>query len=274
MTISTPVYDSAQRRLPFAELRHFWEYRGLIRLLATRDLTVRYKRSVLGVWWTLLNPMFMVLVFWVVFSQLFGRQAGDVPFIVYLTTGILAAQYFTQGIIATGSAIVGSSSILVKVHVPPEVFSLAAGVAAAFNFLISLIPLIIMQIITGVGVPWTFGLVLLSTLAMLVLVTGLGLVVASAAVSFYDVFDLVRVLALLTTYLAATFYPLSIVPDGFVWIIKLNPLFHHIEVFRAFAFGAELGVLNVAAVVASTLVSLWLGIALFSRSWKNVVVTL
>ncbi len=271
---TTPVYDSSQRRIPLAELRHFWEYRSLIRLLATRDLTVRYKRSLLGVWWTLLNPLFMVVVFWVVFSQLFGRQAGDVPFIVYLTTGILMAQYFTQGIIAAGSAILNSRGILVKVHVPPEVFSAAAGVAAAFNFMISLIPLIIMQIATGVGVPVTFALTIFSALAMLLMVTGLGLLVASVAVRFYDVFDLVRVLSLLVTYLAATFYPLEIVPASFLWIIKANPLFHHIEVFRSLAYGAELGMLNVAAMVVSTLAALWLGIVVFGRSWKNVVVTL
>ncbi len=274
MTTSLPVYDSAQRRTPFAELRNFWEYRSLIRLLATRDLTVRYKRSLLGVWWTLLNPLFMVVVFWVVFSQLFGRQAGDVPFIVYLTSGILMAQYFSQGIIAAGSAILNSRGILVKVHVPPEVFSAAAGVAAAFNFLISLIPLIVMQLVNGVGVPVTFGLTVFSALAMLLMVTGLGLLVASVAVRFYDVFDLVRVLSLLVTYLAATFYPLSIIPGHFLWVIKANPLFHHVEVFRSFAYGAELGVLNLAAVAVSTLAALWLGVAIFSRSWKNVVVTL
>ncbi len=271
---TTPVYDSAQRRVPFAELRHFWEYRSLLRLLVTRDLTVRYKRSVLGVWWTLLNPMLTVAVFWLVFSNLFRSDIEGTPFIVYLTTGVLLAQYFSQGIIAAGSGIVSSSGILVKVHVPPEIFSLSAATAAAVNFVISLLPLLVIQLTTGIGVPWTFPLTILSVLAMLMMVTGLGLIVASMAVVFYDVFDLVRVLAQLVTYMAATFYPLSILEPQLQFIIKLNPLFHHVDVFRALAYGAELGWISVTIVAVSSILSLTIGVYVFSRSWKNVVVGL
>ncbi len=274
MTTSVPVYDSAQRRRPFSEVRNFWEYRGLIRLLTGRDLTVRYKRSVLGVWWTLLNPLFTVGVFWVVFSKIFDRPSDDAPFIVYLTAGILLASFFSQGVIAAGSGIVSSRGILIKVHVPPEVFSLAAAVAAAVNFIIALVPLVIMLLVTGTGIPITFPLILVSALAMLLFVTGLGLIVASIAVMFHDVFDLVRVLSLLATYLAATFYPLDIIPSSLQIFIKLNPLYHHIRTFRAFAYGGDFSWLSAGAVTLSSLIALVLGVWIFSRSWKNVVVGL
>lgn len=273
-TSSVAVYDSAQRRRPFSELRNFWQYRGLLRLLVARDITARYKRSVLGLWWTLLNPILTIGVLWMVFSNLFGRGTDEVPFIVYLTAGVLLATYFSQGVIAAGGGIVGSREILIKVHVPPEIFSLAAGLAAAINFLLALIPLVGVQLIAGSGVPWTFLLIPISVVAMLMVVTGVGLVVASAAVVFHDVFDLVGVLTLLISYLAATFYPLDIVPDRFLIFVKLNPLWHHLTLFRFFAYGGPVSWWNVLVTVGSGLLALTLGVWIFSRSWKNLVVAL
>ncbi len=275
MTTSTlPVYDSDQRRAPFAELRHFWQYRSLVRLLVARDLTVRYKRSVLGVWWTLLNPLFTVGVFWLVFSQIFSRGGTEIPFIVYLTAGVLVAGFFAQAVNAAGAGLVNNRGILAKVYVPPEVFSLAAAIAAAANFAISLIPLVIIQIIQGVGVPWQFLLTPVSILFLLMMVTGIGLVVASVAVMFFDVFDLVRVITTLVTYLAATFYPIDIIPERWQIIIQLNPLYHHVVVFRALAYGDWWSWTSFAIAGGTGLVSLAFGVWVFSRNWRNVVVSL
>ncbi|WKZ81689.1 MAG: ABC transporter permease [Acidimicrobiia bacterium] len=271
---SAALYDSAQRRAPFTELRHLWEYRGLIRLLVTRDLTVRYKRSVLGVWWTLLNPLLTVAVFWIVFSQLFDRPGGAAPFIVYLTAGVLLAGFFAQGIGAAGSGIVDARGVLAKVFVPPEVFSFAAAIAAAINFMISLVPLVLIQLVQGVGIPITFLFVPVSIAAMLLFVAGLGLVVASLAVLFYDVFDLVKVLTQLATYMAATFYYAEIIPEGWRVLLDLNPLYHHIVMFRAFAYGDLFSWASVGVAVGSGLLAFALGVWVFSRNWKNVVVSL
>jgi ABC-type polysaccharide/polyol phosphate export permease len=273
-TTSVPVYDSDQRRAPFAELRHFWQYRSLILLIAGRDLTTRYKRSVLGVWWTLLNPLFTVGVFWLVFSTIFARQGGAFPFIVYLTAGILLTGFFSQAVNAAGAGLVNNRGVLAKVYVPPEVFSLAAALAAAANFAISLIPLVVIQLVQGVGVPWEFVLVPVSILFMLMLVTGIGLAVASVAVMFYDVFDLVRVLTTLVTYLAATFYPIDIIPERWQLIIQLNPVYHHLVVFRAFAYGDWFSWTSFAIAGFTGLVALVLGVWVFSRNWRNVVVSL
>jgi len=273
-TTSSPVYDSDQRRLRFAELRHFWQYRSLVRLLAARELTSRYKRSLLGVWWTLLNPLLTVGVFWLVFSQIFSRQGTLFPFIVYLTAGVLLAGFFAQGVNAAGAGLVHNRGVLAKVYVPPEVFSLAAALAAAANFAISLVPLVIIQIIQGVGVPLDFLLVPVSVLFMLMLVTGIGLVVASVAVMFYDVFDLVRVITTLVTYMAATFYPIDVVPERWQLLIKLNPLYHHLVVFRSFAYGDWFSWTSFIIAGTTGLAALAFGVWVFSRNWRNVVVSL
>lgn len=273
-TSPLPVYDSDQRRPPLAELRHFWQYRGLVWLLASRDLTVRYKRSILGVWWTLLNPLFTIGVFWLVFSQIFSRGDTDIPFVVYLTAGVLLAGFFSQAANAAGAGVINNRGILARVYVPPEVFSLAAAVAAAANFAISLIPLVMIQLIQGVGIPWEFLLVPVSVLFMLMMVTGIGLVVASVAVMFYDVFALVGVITTLVTYLAATFYPIDIIPERWQLVIKLNPLYHHTVLFRSYAYDDWFSWTSFAVSAASGVVALAIGVWVFSRNWRNVVVSL
>jgi len=272
---STFVYDSDQARRPLvSELRNLWNYRGLLRLLVTRDLTVRYKRSTLGVWWTLLNPLLFMVVLWMVFGQIFRFDTpGNTPYIVYLLSGIVYITFFSQGLIATGSSIVNSSSILTKVFVPPEVFAISSSVAALVNFAISLLPLIAVQLITGVGVPWTMLLVPIPALCMLMLVAGLGLLVASAAVFFYDVLDLAAVGVLILTYLTPTFYPISIVPEQFLWVVEANPLYSFLLVFRGFVYeGAFAPGWAFAVMIGTAIGFLLLGAWVFARSWKSLVV--
>ena len=272
---STFVYDSDQARRPLiSELRNLWAYRGLLRLLVTRDLTVRYKRSTLGVWWTLLNPLLFMLVLWMVFGQFFRFEIpGETPYIVYLLSGIVFITFFAQGLIATGSSIVNSSSILTKVFVPPEVFALSSSLAALVNFAISLLPLIAVQLITGVGVPWTVLLVPIPALCMLMLVAGLGLLVASAAVFFYDVLDLTAVGVQILTYLTPTFYPISIVPERFLPVVQANPLYSFLLIFRGFVYeGVFAPGWAFAVMIGTSIGFLLLGAWVFARSWKSLVV--
>ena len=274
---ATYLYDSDQVRRPVAtELKNLWTYRGLLMLLVSRDLTVRYKRSTLGVWWTLLNPLLTTAVLWVVFSNFFRFEIPGVPFVVYLLTGILLITFFSQGVMATGSAIVNSSSILSKVYVPAEVFAVAGSIAAAVNFGISLIPLVVIQLFfTDLGIPWTVLLVPLPALCLLLLVAGLGLLVASAAVYFYDVLDLTAVFTQLIGYLTPTFYPLSIVPDRFLPFVYANPLYSYLAVFRGFMYeGSFAPGWTFAVMIGTSIGFLILGVWIFTRSWKNLVVML
>jgi len=273
---SNAIYDSAQPRTPLVtEFRNLWEFRGLLRLLVTRDLTVRYKRSSLGVWWTVLNPLLTTSILWVVFSQFFRFEIPGVPFVVYLLSGILLVAFFAQGVNATGAAMVNNSAVLSKVYVPAEVFAFSSAIAAASNFMISLIPLLAIQLITGVGIPWTALLIPIPVICLLAFTVGTGLLVAAAAVYFYDVLDLTGVFIQLVSYLVPTFYPITIVPDRFVWLIYMNPLYSFLTVFRGFVYQGELAPLwNFAVMGVSAIVMLLAGLWVFSRSWKNLVVLL
>ena len=276
MTTNANVYDSNQRRRPFiSEFSNLWTHRGLIRLQVVRDLTVRYKRSVLGVWWTLLHPLLTMAVLWVIFSNIFRFPEGEFPYVVYLLAGITMAAFFSQGVVAAGSSIVNNAAVLGKVYVPAEVFSFTAALSAAVNFGISLIPLLIIQLIVGAGIPWTVVLVWIPTIAMIGFVTGLGLLLASAAVHFYDVLSLTEVLVQLVVYLAATFYPIEIVPDNLRIFIYANPLYSYVTVLRGFVYEGQFAEWwTFAIMIGSCVAALGLGVWVFSRSWKNLVVML
>lgn len=276
-TAPTIQYDSATPRRPIVdETRSLWERRALVRLLVSRDLTLRYKRSVLGVWWTLLNPLLTAAVMWLVFSQIFDRVSEDVPFIVYMLSGILLIQtFFAQGVLAAGSSLMSSGGILSKIRVPGEVFAFTAALAAGVNFAIGLIPLVLIMVLTGTPIPWTIILVPVPAIAMLALVTGVGMLIAAAAVHFYDVLDFVRVILQLVIWLVPTFYPLEMIPEQYQFVIKLNPLFSYLEVFRGFLYrGSFAPTWNFVVMVVSALFFLAFGVWVFSKSWRNMVVKL
>jgi ABC-type polysaccharide/polyol phosphate export permease len=197
-----------------------------------------------------------------------------VPFTVYLLSGIVLISFFTQGVLAAGSSIVNNSPILANVYVPPEIFAFSATGAAAVNLFISLIPLFAIQLITGVGIPWTVVLVPIPALALLAFATGVGLLVASAAVFFYDVLNLTEVLLQLVGYLTPTFYPISIITSpALIYVIYANPLYSYLVVFRGFVYeGSFAPTWNFAYMITSALIVLPLGVWTFSRQWKRLVV--
>jgi len=225
------VYDSAQPgRAVLREIREIVEYRGLLKVVVQRDVVVRYKRSMLGLWWALLNPLGRMLVMWVVLQQVFNAQAVDVPYIVYLLSGIVVFALFEQGVIGAGASIVTSSGLLTKVHVPAQIFAM---------------------------------------------VTGIGLMLAAAAVRFYDVMDLSVVLMQLLAFLTPTFYPLDSVSPDFRFIIQLNPLTEVINVMRGLFYKGTLAPLwEWAVVLGGGAAALALGITVFSKSWRSAAVML
>jgi ABC-2 type transport system permease protein len=260
---TVPIYDSAQLRTPLVtEFRNVWRFRALIRLLVGRDLTVRYKRSALGVWWTLLNPLLTMSVLWVVFSQVFRFTIPGVPFAVYLLSGTLLITFFAQGVNATGAAMVNNANVLSKVYVPAEVFAFSSGISAAVNFGISLIPLFAIQLVTGIGIPWTALLLPLPAILLLAFTIGVGLLVA--AISASPVLGLTNVF--ISWRRTCSDLAIVIVP-GFLPLIDQSSLFF-LKV-RGFAMRSSTELHSRGVRVTPRL-----GVWVFSRSWKNLVVLL
>ena len=271
-----PLYDSAAQSSGLrGDVRELVRFRGLLKLLIARDLTVRYKRSMFGVWWTLLNPLLTSLVMWVVFSQVFRFQVPGVPFIVYLLSGVILYTFFSQGLLAVSTALSSSAGVITKVYVPPAVFPLATGLSNLTNFVISLGLLLFVQVVTGAGIAWTVVFLPVLALALLGFVVGLGLVLAVAVVRFHDTSSLLVVVLQLLAYLTPQFYPVSILPESVRDLIWLNPVYSYLVVFREMAYGGGVGpALAWAIITATSLGSLAAGSRILRRTWSDVAVTL
>ena len=162
-----------------------------------------------------------------------------------------------------------------KVYVPPEVFAVSAAAAAGSNFVISLVPLFLVALLTGWGVPLTAPLVVVPALALLMLVTGLGLLVATGAIRFADTLDLAALAVVLVGYLTPTFYPITIVPQQYREVMQLNPLYSYLLVFRDLAYGGSAAPWWAWLVMVTTsLGALSLGTYVFSRRWRSLAAML
>lgn len=270
------LYDSSARRIPVAgQLRELWRYRGLLRLLVVRDVTLRYKRSWLGIWWTLLSPLLTIAIMWIVFSHLFASSQLGVPYIVYLLSGVVVVSLFQQAVEQVGTSIVASSDLLSSVYAPPEVFALSAAAATIVTFAASTGMLLVVQLVLGVGIPSTALLIPGLALALLGFALGVGLVVAALSVRFYDTIDLTRVALYALALLTPTFYPITIVSGRLRTLLMLNPLYHYAVVFRSLAYQGTAAPMESYAVVAVTSVGgLLVGTWFLGVSWRRLAVML
>lgn len=208
----------------------FSRYKYLIKQLVSRDFKTKYKRSVLGVLWSFLNPLLTMLVQYIVFSTLFK---SDIPnFALYLLSGIVCFNFFSEATSMALSSIVGNASLITKVYVPKYIYPLTRVMSSTINFLLALIPLFVVVLATGTPIRWSVFLLPLGIICLFALSLGIGLILASAMVFFRDTQFLWGVLSMLWMYATPIFYPESIIPASVMPFYKCNPLYHIIRFIR------------------------------------------
>ena len=210
--------------------RELTKYRFLIKQLVNRDFKTKYKRSVLGVFWSFLNPLLTMVVQYIVFSNLFRFDIENYP--VYLLTGILMFNYFNEACSLTLMSIVSNASLITKVYVPKYIYPLTRVMSSFINLLISMIPLALVVAISGLRPTACIFLAIIPVLCIAVFCLGLGMLLATSMVFFQDTQFLWGVVSMIWMYLTPIFYPASILPDSFRWIIDVNPLYYFIDFMR------------------------------------------
>jgi ABC-type polysaccharide/polyol phosphate export permease len=248
----------------------------LIRLLVIRELTVRYKRSVIGVGWTLLNPMITSFVLWLVFANNFGQklESGQ-QYAPYLMAGTLLNTFFSQGIMSSATSIGKNATILTKIYVKPQVFTLSAAISGLVNFAIGLLPLSLVCLVSGQSISLTFPLVILVAISLVSTVAGLGLVLSVIFIRFSDTANVTAVLLTMLSYLTPLFYPISSLSPTMQRIVSLNPITSYLDCFRwAFSNNASATMGDWIYIAMTGIFSLILGIGFFKRYWPRVVAML
>lgn len=208
----------------------FAEKKFLLKQLVKRDLTSKYKDSVLGIMWSFLNPLLIMLVFTAIFSMLFGRDIENYP--VYFLSGRLVYDFYTSGTKGAMNSIKMNEGLLKKIYVPKYMLSVSAICYEFVNFLISFVILFGVMIITGAQFHLTILLVIFPIISLLMLIFGIGLILAVLNTYFTDVGYLYNVFTLILMYASALFYPMEIVPARVQMIFTLNPIYSAVSCFR------------------------------------------
>jgi ABC-type polysaccharide/polyol phosphate export permease len=252
------------------------KYAPLIRLLVNRELTLRYKRSVIGIGWTLLNPILTSFVLWVVFSFVFAsRLPGNQQYAPYLMAGILLNTFFSQGVTISAESIASNGAVLTKIYVPPQVFPVSTSLAGLVNFFIGLIPLTIVCLISGQRVAWTMPLVLIVGLCLALLTSGIGLTLSILYIRFDDARNIVNVLLMMLMYFTPIFYPISILSERLQRMVALNPLTSYLDIFRwAFSNNATVTLSDWLYMILTSLISITIGSYVFKKYWPRTLAML
>ena len=210
-------------------------YGFLLRQLVSRDFRVKYKASVLGVVWSFLNPLLTMLVYLFVFSTIF--RSNIVHFPVYLMSGIVLFNFFSESTSLGLSAITGNSALITKVYMPKMIYPLSKVLSSGINLCISFIPLFIVMLITGVPFHKSMLLLPLVVLFLMMFCLGMSLILSSMNVFFRDTQFLWGVLVTMWNFLTPIFYPESIIPAQFVKLYHLNPLYQIVFFMRSITIG-------------------------------------
>ncbi|NLK27601.1 MAG: ABC transporter permease [Clostridiales bacterium] len=208
----------------------FFKYKDLLMELVSRDIKIRYRRSVLGLFWTLLNPILMMTVMTLVFSGLFRFDIENFP--IYFFTGHILFTFLTESTTNGMHSIVESSNLINKVYIPKYLFPLSKVLSSGVNLIFSFVAMIFVMIATGVKFYSTMLLTPLIIFYLLLLAAGLSLILASCQVFFRDTAQLYSVFTLLWMYLTPIFYPVSLLGDKLKIALTLNPMVHYITYFR------------------------------------------
>lgn len=216
-----------------AYIETFHKYKYLLQNLITRDFKVKYRRSVLGIFWSLLNPILMMLILSAVFSGLMGDRFDIVHYPLHIMTGQTLFLFFNEATSAANYSIVDSSSLIKKVYIPKYLFPIEKVLFSFVNLLFSLAALVIMLLIYRVRFTWSMLLFPVPLFALLLFAMGMGLVLSALCVFFRDLKHLYSVIVTAWMYLTPIIYPIQAVENSWVGgIVRLNPLTSYVEYFR------------------------------------------
>ena len=254
-------------------IRNFVKFQPLLSELVARDIKIKYRRSVLGVLWTLLNPLCMMIILSIVFSSLFKFDVENFP--LYVLSGQVIFNFFNDSTTSSMSAIISSASLIKKVYVPKYLFVLSRVMSSFINLMASFTALLLVMVATRAELHWTVFLSVIP-LAMVVLFSfGVGMFLAAITVRFRDVIHLYSVFTTGLLYLTPVIYPMAALPDVVKTIVMINPLTNYLLMFRDVMFNNTLpSVFSVLLGIAEAALALALGLYVFYKNQDEFILNL
>lgn len=211
-------------------INNFLKFQPLLSELVARDIKIKYRRSVLGVLWTLLNPLFMMIILSIVFSNIFKFEVENFP--LYVLSGQVIFNFFNDATTNSMTSIISSASLIKKVYVPKYLFVLSRVVSSVINLMAAFTALLLVMVATRIELHWTAFLAFIPLFMVVGFSLGVGLILAALTVKFRDIMHLYSVFTTGLMYLTPIIYPMNILPERIKQVVMLNPLTNYLIMFR------------------------------------------
>ena len=246
------------------QIKNIYKYRWLLQQLVSRDLTVKYKRSVLGYLWSLLNPLMMMIVLSAVFSHIFRFSIENFP--IYLLCGQVLFTFFSESTSMAMLSIIQGAGLIKKVYVPKYILPLSKILSSFVNLMYSLIAVIIILIYYKIQIHWSILLFPIPLIYLFMMSLGMGLMLSVAATYFRDVIYLYGILIQAWTYFTPLFYPIDMVSETIQFYIRLNPMYQIITYFRDIVMYGTIPTLQTNLIcIAYSVTFLLIGVLVFRK---------
>ena len=252
------------------DFKEIWNYRELLYFLTKRDIKVRYKQTVLGGLWAVIQPAFTMLVFTLFFGRLAKMPSDGLPYPIFVYAALLPWTYFANAVSASGNSLVGSANLITKVYFPRIVVPASAALAGLLDFFIALFVLgalmICYQFVPGWGILLFPFLVALTFLCAV----GVGLWLSALNVQYRDIRYAIPFLIQVWLFVSPVIYPMSLVKGNYQWLLALNPMGGVIHAYRASLLGHQPIDWSLLALSALIIVALFLGGLYYFRRMEKV----
>ena len=254
-------------------IQNFIKFKPLLKELVSRDIKIKYRRSVLGVLWTVLNPLFMMIILSIVFSNLFKFDIENYP--VYILSGQVIYNFYSESTTSAMSAMLDNASLLKKVYIPKYLFVMSRVMSSIINVLASHCALLIVMLVTGVELHWTIILFPVPILLLTLFCFGFGLILATIAVKFRDIIHLYGVFVTGLMYLTPVIYALSLLPSALYKIVRINPITNYLMIYRDIMLNGVLpDPLQLLIAAAEGIAVLAIGLVFFAKKQDTFILNI
>ena len=262
--------NSASTTIKFGWIKEIWNFRELFYFFIWRDIKIRYKQTVLGALWAIIQPFFTMVVFTIFFGNFAKVPSEGVPYPVFSYSALVPWTYFSGALALSGNSLIGNSNLLTKVYFPRFAIPAASALSGILDFFIA--SLLLFGIMMYFNIPFSLGLLLwpILVIPLILLALGLGMVFSSLNVKYRDIKYTIPFLIQLGLFVTPIIYPISILPEKYKIFVALNPMTGIIEAFRSTVIPNKH--IDILLLLYSVIVSLFiflLGLMYFKKTEKE-----
>lgn len=251
-------------------IAELYKYKNLINELVNRDIKKKYRRSILGILWSMLNPLLMMLITAMVFSNLFRFEIKN--FALYLLTGQIIFTFYAEATNFAMGSILENGHLIKKVYVPKYLFPLSRVTSSAVNLLFTLPAMLAIILVTGQTISFKILFCIIPLVLLFIFCLGMGLFLSALAVYFRDMFHLYGVALTALNYATPIFYPENIIPVQYQWIVHCNPIYYYLKMFREVVYSNQIPDINLIIICFFiSIIALIIGGYFFNKKQNNFI---